>query len=58
MGDTIIKPSIQQHIGKGGEATAIIGDSALPKTGDSPVQTALKAAGKVIEGGSDIITAP
>ncbi|CAF1491508.1 unnamed protein product [Adineta steineri] len=58
MGGTLIKPSIQQHVDKGYDVKAIIGDAALPKIGDSPVQTALKAAGKVIEGGSDIITAP
>ncbi|CAF1373826.1 unnamed protein product [Adineta steineri] len=58
MGGTLIKPSIQQHVDKGCDVKSIIGDSASPKIGDSHVQTALKAAGKVIEGGSDIITVP
>ncbi|CAF4425167.1 unnamed protein product, partial [Rotaria magnacalcarata] len=46
------------HVKEGGNAKLILGDTALFKAADTPVQTALKAAGKAIESGSDLIAAP
>jgi hypothetical protein len=58
MGGSSTKTLIKQHVQEGGNGAIALGDSALFKAVDTPVQKALKAAGKVIESGSDIITAP
>ncbi|CAF3474215.1 unnamed protein product [Rotaria socialis] len=52
------KTLIQQHVKEGGNAKIILGDTALSKAADTPVQTALKAAGKAIDSGSDLIAVP
>ncbi|CAF5096922.1 unnamed protein product [Rotaria magnacalcarata] len=58
MGGSSTKTLIQQHVKEGGNAKIILGDTALSKVADTPVQTALKAAGKPIESGSDLIAVP
>ncbi|CAF1669058.1 unnamed protein product [Rotaria magnacalcarata] len=58
MGGSSTKTLIQQHVKEGGNAKIILGDTALSKATDTPVQTALKAAGKAIESGSDLIAVP
>jgi hypothetical protein len=58
MGSSSTKTSIEQHATGSSKAEMSLGDSALPKLSDTPVQTALKSASKVIESGSDLINAP
>ncbi|CAF3498359.1 unnamed protein product [Rotaria socialis] len=58
MGDSSTKTLIQQHVKEGGNAKIILGDTVLSKATDTPVQTALKAAGKAIESGSDLVAMP
>ncbi|CAF4797395.1 unnamed protein product, partial [Rotaria socialis] len=58
MGGSSTKTLIQQHVKEGGNAKIILGDTALSKAADTPVQTALKAAGKAIDSGSDLIAVP
>ncbi|CAF2172070.1 unnamed protein product [Rotaria magnacalcarata] len=43
---------------EGSNAKLILGDTALSKAADTPVQTALKATGKAIESGSGLIAVP
>ncbi|CAF1185624.1 unnamed protein product [Adineta steineri] len=52
------KNEIEQKINNGSNSNINLGDSALPKIHDTPVQTAFKSANKIIESGTDIITAP
>ncbi|CAF1429894.1 unnamed protein product [Adineta steineri] len=52
------KNEIEQKIKNGSNNNINLGDSALPKIHDTPVQTAFKSANKIIESGTDIITAP
>ncbi|CAF1482315.1 unnamed protein product [Rotaria magnacalcarata] len=58
MGGSSTKTVIQQLAKEGSNAKIILGDTALSKAADTPVQTAFKAVGKVIESGSDLIAAP
>ncbi|CAM4987326.1 unnamed protein product [Rotaria socialis] len=58
MGGSSTKTLIQQHVKEGGNAKIILDDTALSKAADTPVQTALKAAGKAIESGSGLIAVP
>ncbi|CAF1185595.1 unnamed protein product [Adineta steineri] len=52
------KSEYEQKIYNGSHNNINIGDSALPKMQDTPVQTAFKSANKIIESGTEIITAP
>ncbi|CAF0924861.1 unnamed protein product [Adineta steineri] len=53
-----LKSEYEQKINNGSNNNINIGDSALPKVQDTPVQTAFKSANKIMESGTDIITAP
>jgi hypothetical protein len=53
-----VKILYKQNIKYGSNNGINLGDSALPKVNDTPVHTAFKAAGKIIESGADLIAAP
>ncbi|CAF1325052.1 unnamed protein product [Adineta steineri] len=52
------KTEYEQKINNGSNNNINIGDSALSKIHDTPVQTAFKSANTIIESGTDIIRAP
>ncbi|CAF1474602.1 unnamed protein product [Adineta steineri] len=52
------KNQYEQKINNGSNNNINIGDSALPKVHDSPLKTAVKSANRIMESGTDIITAP
>ncbi|CAF4367910.1 unnamed protein product, partial [Adineta steineri] len=52
------KSEYERKIYNGSHNNINIGDSALSKMQDTPVETAFKSANKIIESGTDIITAP
>lgn len=57
MGGSSTKTLINQHA-EGGASTVNLGDAAIAKAADTPVQTALKSVSKIIESGSELIAAP
>ncbi|CAF4138186.1 unnamed protein product [Adineta steineri] len=52
------KNQYEQKNNNGSNNNINIGDSALPKVHDNPLKTAVKSANRIMESGTDIITAP